>query len=570
MRTTLLLIILLPVCLLHAGMSKATTGWKWGAGTTLYGAGGAAIEAWPVAAVSGGVFLSGFISGDADSVTFGSFTVLNTGHYTQLFVAKADATGHYLWTVSSQGANVFPVAMAADAAGNLYILGKYEGTSCTIGTDTLTDSTYTFMCFAAKIDPTGHVVWTRNVAPQTSGTGISTGGGSVYITGNFKTSTLTIGSTLLTNHDPTTTSTGAGGTTDVFVARYAADGTPLWAESAGGDSTDNVWALAAAEDGSIYIAGKYLSDTFYTGATNLARAGGFFMKYDSNGHYLWADTMSSHIAVNAMTCGPHGGVYTAGSIDTDMITGTDTLVNAGFEDAFIAKYDNNGSIIWARSAGGNRYDIVNSISTDLCGRLWLCGQMGTTNGITGYTMNFSGHTLSEPSGGYDPMFIAEYDTTGHYMQSMALPSGGDDESGISVDNAGNFYTGGDYLTAMHFGTATLAAPTHEVAFIAKYEYDVVLCHAEAVLPVKDVRPGDGGITIYPNPVNSAFIISSTEEFADGATATLYDMTGRRVKVCGISGHQQMISTEDMAPGIYQCDINTGTERIRRRIMIAGR
>ena len=50
----------------------------------------------------------------------------------------------------------------------------------------------------------------------------------------------------------------------------------------------------------------------------------------------------------------------------------------------------------------------------------------------------------------------EYDTSGHYLTSMSLPSGGDDYTSIVVDNKGNFYLAGDYaIDTLIFGHDTL-------------------------------------------------------------------------------------------------------------------
>ncbi len=552
-------------------MSHAQTGWQWGLGSSVYGTGGVAIEAWPtVTDRDGNVFLSGIISAAADSARFGTYSIHNPGHYSQLVVVKADTGGHYMWALGTQGTNVFPVAMATDNAGCIFVVGTYENARCIIGADTLVDTAWSFMCFLAKLSPAGSVLWAINIAPQSNGAGLGVdASGNTCVTGSFKTSAINIGGIVLTNHDPACNTSGTSGTTDVFVARYATDGSPLWASSFGGDSTDYPGALTVSPNGSIYAAGRFFSSSMLVSGTTLvdtyaasAIPAEFMVKYDSLGNNLWASSLNRHIDVNAMVCDGADNVFLGGSVDTGIIIGTDTLAHFGGKDAFVARCNPAGNIVWARSAGGNDPDVVNSITLDLCGNLWMSGQMGTIIGLSGYTMNFSGTTLYQPVTGYDPMFIALYNTWGMYRTSIALPSGGDDESGIAVDNRGHFYVGGDFLTEMEFGPDVLLPSGGEAAFIGKYKYDSVFCHAATALNVNLAATETGGhFVLFPNPANDEVIIRSETVFPANANAELYDLTGRLIKTISLSGKTIIFSVKQIVSGLYYCRISTGDGQV---------
>ncbi len=50
-----------------------------------------------------------------------------------------------------------------------------------------------------------------------------------------------------------------------------------------------------------------------------------------------------------------------------------TLTSAGGIDVFVAKYDNSGALIWAKSAGGNLNDEAQGIAVDGSGNCYVTG-----------------------------------------------------------------------------------------------------------------------------------------------------------------------------------------------------
>ncbi len=568
-------LITITALLFAATAVPAQTGWKWAVGSDVYGISGADIETWPTVTDRGGnVFLSGIITGWADSAAFGPYRLFNPYHYTQMVIAKVDSSGNYQWAIGSQGTNVFPVSMATDQDGNLFLLGKYENLHCIIGSDTLTDTFHSVMCFLVKITPSGAVAWARNVAPQSNGGGLGIDStGSVYVSGSFYTAGISIGGTTLLNTDPAGGTSGYGGSADVYIAKFDSLGNTLWARSFGGDTTDYPRAMAVSGNGTIYISGHFCSPTLHAGThtlTNASSAGtraNFLVRFDSNGNCDWMRGMNEHIDVGAMATNSRESIFMAGSIDTSIVDGVHYLYHQGRLDAYLAKYSADGNPVWSRSAGGNKYDVVNSISIDLCGTIWISGQMSSVNGISGYSMIFGSYTLHEPPWSYDPMFIARYDTSGAYHGSIALPSGGDDESGVSVDNRGNVYVGGDLQVPMTFGTDVLLPAGHEIGFIAKYKYDSVLCHSQVVLGAGATEEQSNGIMVFPNPATNDCRITCGTSFPAGATVEFFDITGRHIITYSLTGTCSLVPLDGLSTGLYQCRITAGNLCVVRKLAV---
>jgi hypothetical protein len=80
--------------------------------------------------------------------------------------------------------------------------------------------------------------------------------------------------------------------------------------------------------------------------------------------------------------------------------GTNTLTNAGYDDIFFAKYDANGNVLWAKSAGSTNPDVGENICTDSYGNSYVTGYYTSTS------ISFGTTTL--PNSYNMHMFIAKY------------------------------------------------------------------------------------------------------------------------------------------------------------------
>ncbi len=67
-----------------------------------------------------------------------------------------------------------------------------------------------------------------------------------------------------------------------------------------------------------------------------------------------------------------GNSYVTGEYYSPSITfGSTTLTNAGGYDLFIVKYDVNGNVVWAKSAGGTNSDFGRGVAVDASGNTYI-------------------------------------------------------------------------------------------------------------------------------------------------------------------------------------------------------
>ena len=148
----------------------------------------------------------------------------------------------------------------------------------------------------------------------------------------------------------------------------------------------------------------------------------FLAKYDSEGTPLWARQVGSPAEDVSMgtTTDLFGNILLTGYTSGELTE----KANAGNLDIFLVKFNSSGRELWRRQFGSLGDDVVLAITTDESGNIYLTGQTGG---------NLDGH---QNTGGID-LFVVKYDTGGSLQWSQQWGTSGHDLGAkISVDVQG--------------------------------------------------------------------------------------------------------------------------------------
>jgi len=279
---------------------------------------------------SGNSYITGYFYGTA---SFGSTTLTTTGSgAVDIFVAKLDSSGNWLWAKQAGGNNWdVGFGIATDSSGNSYVTGFFAE-SASFGSTTLTSSGGEDI-FVAKLDSSGNWLW----AKQAGGTSPDYGWGiaidsseNSYVTGYFE-GTASFGTTNLTS----------SGVQDIFIAKLDSSGNWLWVKQAGGNNWDVGFGIATDSSGNSYITGLFAEFASF-GSTTLTSSGQddiFVAKLDNNGNWLWvkqAGGISSDEGF-AITTDSSENSYVTGYYQGTASFGSIELTSSGGNDIFIAK-----------------------------------------------------------------------------------------------------------------------------------------------------------------------------------------------------------------------------------------
>ncbi|MBC7863889.1 MAG: hypothetical protein IAF38_13015, partial [Bacteroidia bacterium] len=405
----------------------------------------------------GNVYVTGDFNGP--SITIGTTTLTNafSSNFGGIFVVKYNAAGTVLWAKGADGAMSHGIAV--DKNGNVFITGGYNP-SITFGSTTLNSVGYGDI-FIAKYDSLGNELWAKSaggISNEDWAISITTdNSGNAIITGEFYSSSMTIGSTVLNNN-------GTSGP-DFFIAKYDLAGNVLWAKSGGGTNYDAGYDVATDKSNHIYFTGIYQSSSVSFGATTITNAGSasvFVTKYDSAGNVNWVKNLYNGVGIiNSGDCqlalDSLANVYVTGEIgENTMALGTYTLNNnpVGDVNIFIAKFDSSSSTnaVWANCVGSSGYeDFSMDVDVDAGGNSYITGFFKGAN-ITFGTSVLTNPNLSSPMfyiGKYDKNGVAQWGKTRN-GSGMAFGRGVANGIGDNVYCTGNF--NGASLT---FGNASI-------------------------------------------------------------------------------------------------------------------
>ncbi len=148
----------------------------------------------------------------------------------------------------------------------------------------------------------------------------------------------------------------------------------------------------------------------------------------------------------SITADASGNIYTSGSFESTTVFGTGagatTLTSKGGRDAFVAKYDSFGNLLWVKSFGGPLTDQVKDVAVDRDGNVVMAGEFyGSVDfdpGVGVDSMTALANSGSNPQWNWLGVVVWKLNSDGNYVWAKAY-DGPLLDTGVSVavDNNGN-------------------------------------------------------------------------------------------------------------------------------------
>ena len=137
----------------------------------------------------------------------------------------------------------------------------------------------------------------------------------------------------------------------------------LWAKQAGGSYYDYLYGSCQDQNNNTYIAGQFFSDTCYfdtiklycIGCSSAMSGKAFLAKYNSNGALQWAKSFGDwHSFGGPIAYDAYSNsLYIGGCFNGTCNFGCDTLTATGNYSAFLTKLDVSGNCLWSKKVGGS-------------------------------------------------------------------------------------------------------------------------------------------------------------------------------------------------------------------------
>lgn len=356
-----------------------------------------------------------------------------------------------------------------------------------------------FLLLLLAILGTAPVIGQNNVALEWAASfgGVGSDGGSaietdqngnIYLSGSFKD---------VVDFDPgsDTHNLTASGKEDCFLLKLDPNGNFGWVAQIGGPSTV-LYSIEGAthtidQSGNVIVTGTFFDSAYFNpGASsfNLASNGerdAFAAKYDSTGNLLWTVSWGN-IANNEgpaeVVTDDSGNVYITGRFDgtVDFDPGTGNFPLTGAEDVYVLKLNPDGDFVWATQAFVN-LAFGWDLVVDNQGNVYVCGQ-ATITAPSGAAWGGAGPTT----------FVSKLDNAGNLVWHYQF----DDENRptdiaytIALDPTGYIYIAGSYRNVVDFDPG----PGLDTLLYAEGYCDIFILKLDtAANPVWSKRIGGSG------------------------------------------------------------------------------
>jgi len=191
------------------------------------------------------------------------------------------------------------------------------------------------------------------------------------------------------------------------------------------------------------------------------------VKYNNVGDTLWTRQIGSNSneVPKDIIVDESGNIYITGSFSDGADFGGTVLNAYHKEDAFLAKYNPNGTLAWAKNIGqGQNRQRGNGLAIDNSGDIYMIGFFQDSIDFGG------GKVLLDTVGGTNlDNFFAKFDNSGNFLDTVQI-FGSDDATrlnAISIANDGGILISGFFLGQLTIKTQTLTAQSsgEDIIFI---------------------------------------------------------------------------------------------------------
>ncbi len=216
----------------------------------------------------------------------------------------------------------------------------------------------------------------------------------------------------------------------------------IWNTFLGGSGGEAGNDIALDASGNIYVVGDSDADWGGTPVRAYTAAGydAFVAKLDPSGALLWHTFLGGSLDDygNGIALDGSGNIYVTGWSDANVSGAWScpvdcTVTSLNDVDAFVAKLDNDGNLLWNTFTGGTGNEIGTDIAVDASGNSF----------VTGYSDGTWGAPLIAFTASVNDAYAARFNASGTRIWNTFIGGSGDDQgNGIALDSNGDVFVTG--------------------------------------------------------------------------------------------------------------------------------
>ena len=235
-----------------------------------------------------------------------------------------------------------------------------------------------------------------------------------------------------------------------------------WLQTMKGDQYEQISAMAVAPCGDVYIAGFYQGS--FSTYTATAAEDAFVAKYSEDGQLKWLRNISgsSTNRFNDIAIANDDEIYLIGEFKGTIYNNSDSITSQNQLDMLLTKIDSSGTIQWLNSGAGIGYESGNSISIASNGSLMITGY---------FEQGFRMDSLLLLAIGLRDVFVGSVDPIDGHIQWLSSFGGPAIEQARSIhcDANNNCYLTGSFRDALFIAGDTILSKGNYDVFLAKFD-----------------------------------------------------------------------------------------------------
>ena len=501
---------------------------------------------------SGNIYVTG--SYNSATITFGDVT-LSSSASSSVFLVKYNAAGNVIWAATSEGTGIVDVNhMAIDSDGNILLAGKFSSLSLIFGTTTLA-SVGSDDAFLVKFDSNGNVLWAKSAGSSAVDRILGVAcdtDGNTYATGNFSGTTINFGGASVANTNNNWLYS--------FLVKYDPDGNALWASGIGGNGQDWSRVVAVDNNGDVIVAGEHSSDVFSAGSISLTNEDGpdvFIAKFDNAGNAIWAKSgIANSSTCQAIAVDSNNQIYITGSFSNETIVFDNiTLNNTGqlsYSEFFLAKFDSEGNTLWARSSMGDNQEEGRALAFDASENICVAGFFIDSTALF--------ENINLENMGMEDSFVAEYNSDGDLSWVISIGAGNSDYThAMGSDPLGHLYVTG------FFDSGLLSFGEHDI-YTSNSGWDIFVAKLGDDITGLNNTSFDA-MRIFPNPYSDRCTIQLSKPMSNGSLIVENTLGQRILQMNNIQGTHIILDRNNLKSGTYFLHVTEDQKMITRGTVV---
>ena len=329
---------------------------------------------------------------------------------------------------------------------------------------------------------------------------------------------------------------------DIFIMAIDQQGNPLWLESLSGPGVEYTRSIATDTSNNIYLTGVF-RDYLYPNGGILSGFGdydAFLAKYDPTGQLLWIKALGGPYADEGycVNVDQKQDIVLVGWYDQSILINNVLLNGSKEEDCFVAKFSPNGDLVWAIPLAGSFDERIYALDFDANNDIYLLGTLDSVLVIDGDSL--TNRHLNRPT----DIFIIKLDKDGRYKWGQTLGHYYNDLGyDLVVQDPTTLYIVGSFQDTSIFIHDTLISQAGYDIFVGKFNIDTMV----SVQKVPNQAVSDiSQIELYPNPaVKGKSTLEYTLTQTSNVVLSVYDILGQKLS-------QHIL--KDQSVGIHQTKI----------------